>query len=177
LAARQFWFIICLAAKAPCRRRPVSSTLGSTLAAGTYRPAAETLPEALLRAIGAVLESAGARAIKLGDAAVTFEHAVVRVEPGFSVPLKGGRFEMAQTPGAPVRFAADTPLSAIEATYMLIGSLGMTAILVAADHPVFGVAGALLVAGLIRLSVRTSAILWFEEACARAERSLGSLNR
>jgi hypothetical protein len=31
LAARQFWFIICLAAKAPCRRRPVSSTLGIAL--------------------------------------------------------------------------------------------------------------------------------------------------
>jgi DNA-directed RNA polymerase specialized sigma24 family protein len=28
LAARQFWFIICRTAKAPCRRRPVSSTLG-----------------------------------------------------------------------------------------------------------------------------------------------------
>ena len=29
LAARRPWFIICLAAKAPCRRRPVNSALGA----------------------------------------------------------------------------------------------------------------------------------------------------
>jgi hypothetical protein len=31
LAARRFWFILHRAAKAPCRRRPVSSTLGTAM--------------------------------------------------------------------------------------------------------------------------------------------------
>jgi RimJ/RimL family protein N-acetyltransferase len=43
LAARHFWFIICRTAKAPCRRRPVSSTLGLTGRAVPHWPKISTL--------------------------------------------------------------------------------------------------------------------------------------
>ena len=138
---------------------------------GSYRSESNTSPDHLLRAINEELKASAVDEPVQGPTLCTFNSASLRVSPGFVVPLLNGQFSVITNPRTTVQFSGKTPMSTLEIGYGSCLSLGLAAISYIAGYPLLSLPGALLVLGLMRLSVWVSAYLWLEEICSKAEKS------